>query len=624
MPLLNRNRYLKCFYCGFRTSTAFDGKIRRFECLKCEATNYLDENGEITDPPVATERIATPARYAASHAPSPPTSPTDAVFCATCLKNQHLLRASLAQYLPDPDDPEYAAREKNLYKFRNRQEKLYPQICAECEPRVRQRMEQAAYTAKADVLRRMVDRSTMIRRSSTQTSWLNRLDWLGRWLWLGGLFFQLTWHASILQEVYLQHFQELGGDPQAFLPVILLKSCGAVLERLPSTDRLISLSTTASVMSVWWCPRFVQIFRGFSKHIKGVSAWYTFQAIAIVLRLLLPKVPGITKPDLSLIYLQTAGHVLGAGFALLIYVLGPRSIRIDMSPLFQPSSAAASPRFDRLQHNAIEPLSPSPSQKDETKSMAELLDEISHTPTANQLVSFNRPPSPVTLDEDMSLPSFSRKKPQMGFSHIPRQTEELPIDLLNLSSSRVPSAAPQYEQEMDWSPTQSKYRAFNTYGQRQTQGFGEAPTEEHKGTFWYRVPPAPTTPAQLVYNPPNQPLLRKSPLTREQERQRQQQHNVLFRGNDRTLLARDANFHNRQDDGNASQHRVAFAEQSFFPPAPQNDPRNSLSELFGESLALTPSQQEDRRAQAEREGGSWISRPWLGLLGTGGSEKKRK
>src|SRR4051812_13892269 len=127
MPRLNRARYLSCFYCGRKTSTPNDGKTRSFECTDCEATNYLDRDGQITDPPVATDAVATPAKFAVLRPQSPPSSPTGAIFCDTCLTNQHLLRASLAQYLPDPDDPEYEDREKDFYRFRNAQEGRYPQ-----------------------------------------------------------------------------------------------------------------------------------------------------------------------------------------------------------------------------------------------------------------------------------------------------------------------------------------------------------------------------------------------------------------------------------------------------------------------------------------------------------------
>lgn len=43
MPGFKRTRYLACFYCGRKTSTPYDGRVRQFECPSCDATNYLDE-----------------------------------------------------------------------------------------------------------------------------------------------------------------------------------------------------------------------------------------------------------------------------------------------------------------------------------------------------------------------------------------------------------------------------------------------------------------------------------------------------------------------------------------------------------------------------------------------------
>lgn len=45
--------------------------------------------------------------------------------------------------------------------------------------------------------------------------------------------------------------------------------------------------------------------------------------------------------------------------------------------------------------------------------------------------------------------------------------------------------------------------------------------------------------------------------------------------------------------------RVAFAPPTFFVPPPQNDPRNSLSEMLGRSFSL--SQEEEEQREAERE-----------------------
>lgn len=40
-PLRNKN--LVCFYCNGKSEQRYDGKIRQWDCRRCDATNYLDE-----------------------------------------------------------------------------------------------------------------------------------------------------------------------------------------------------------------------------------------------------------------------------------------------------------------------------------------------------------------------------------------------------------------------------------------------------------------------------------------------------------------------------------------------------------------------------------------------------
>ncbi|KAK3896503.1 Ima1 N-terminal domain-containing protein, partial [Staphylotrichum tortipilum] len=373
MPRLprTRNRYLTCFYCGGKTSTPYDGTTRCFDCPFCDATNYLDEHGDITDPPVATDHEATPRQYAVPRARSPaatcPPPAADPIFCPTCLKNQHLLSASLAQYLPDPDDPDYAEREKGLYRFRKNQERLYPQICADCEPRVRRRLEQAAYTAKTDLLRRMLDRSATARKSTKAHGWLDIFDAVGRWLWIAGFVLQLVWHVVVVHGLLLHYFAWARADEE-LATFRLLRICAPWLAWLPAADRLLGWSTLASVLGVWWNPRFGQIFRGFTRHISGVSKWYFFHAMAAAVRIGLSRADLMT-PDPALLGQQASAHAGAAFFALLIFLLSPRAIHINISPLFGATPAQTNP-----QPPAVDP---NPSRPDETKSIADLLDEIS-------------------------------------------------------------------------------------------------------------------------------------------------------------------------------------------------------------------------------------------------------
>ncbi|KAG7285420.1 hypothetical protein NEMBOFW57_010047 [Staphylotrichum longicolle] len=526
MPRLHRTRYLTCFYCGRRNSTLYDGATRRFECPFCDATNYLDENGDITDPPVATDKEATPRQYAVSRAVSPPSSPSsNPIFCATCLKNQHLLSASLAQYLPDPDDPDYAEREKGLYRFRKNQERLYPQICADCEPRVRRQLEQAAYTAKTDLLRRMLDRSASARKSVKTHGWLDTVDAAGRWLWIAGFVLQLAWHAVVVHSLLSQYLMWAGVDETLFT-FRMLRICGPFVGRLPSAERLLGWSSLASIVGVWWNPRFVQIFRGFTRHISGVSKWYFFQAVALSLRICLQRWD-LTTPDPVLLGKQTAGHGFAAAFAIL-RLIHPTPPPTPRAPKPLPGLA---PRRNEIHRRPPRRNLPLPDLPDPA------------------LPTDNLPPSPLQQRRTNPLP--------MGHAHT-QAAQALTANLsqinhLNLSHHQPRPSPSLYSNhpsadEMDWSPTPSssftstttatpngmgtgtamgtgtgtemgtggisRHRAFNTQNQRPptSQSFGSAPTEPRKGPFWYRVPPAPTTPAQRVFNPPNQPRLRPSPV----------------------------------------------------------------------------------------------------------------
>ncbi|KAK4242205.1 hypothetical protein C8A03DRAFT_11593 [Achaetomium macrosporum] len=613
MPRLRRNRYLTCFYCGRKTSTPYDGRIRRFDCPTCDATNYLDENGEIADPPVATDKEATPRQYAVPRPVSPPLRPAaEPIFCATCLKNQHLLSASLAQYLPDPEDPDYAEREKSFARFRRYQESLYPQICDKCEPKVRERLEQAVYTAKTDLLRRMLDRSASARKNLKTQGWLDLFQAVGKWLWIAGFVLQLAWHA-VLVHALLSHYFVWAGMDDSLFTFRLLRICGPFVGWLPSPERLLRWSTLASILGVWWNPRFAQVYRGFSRHISGVGKWYFFQVVALVIRICLQKVD-LTTPDPRLLSMQTAGHAFAAGFSLITFTLAARSIKVDTAPLFGSKPI-----------QLREPSEPSTSSRpDDTKVMVELLDEISRSPTSPT------PPSPVDLSP--SIPRRSNQPP-MGHTHTQAaQTISTSLQHLNsLSFADQPSPRSYYAtEEMDWSPTptsssssyftsdasglKSQYRAFNTQGQRQSQPFGSAPTEPREKPFWYRVPPAPTTPAQRVFNPPNQPRLRPSPVDKQQQQQQ-----VRFRG-DGTTLARDGNNNSLVGMGmgtggaSAEKKQVAFAEPSFFADVvvgserAKSDPRNELSSMFGKGFKL-----EEGRS---KEGGGWLKR----FVGGGGGD----
>ncbi|KAK4189859.1 integral inner nuclear membrane protein ima1 [Podospora australis] len=637
MSRLLRTRYLTCFYCGRRSNIPFDRNTRHFECMYCEADNYLDEHGEIADPPVATDKEASPApQYTVPRATSPeaPSDGNDPIFCNTCLKNQHLLSASLAQYLPDPDDPDYEEAERNLDRFRKTQERLYPQICADCEPKVRQRLEHAAYTAKTDALRRMIDRNSKIRRKVEPSGWLELLDKLGRWLWTSGLVLQLVWHVSVIHAIVSTRPDILLGRP-AIKTIVDISN--PLIHRLPSAEWLVRWSAYSTVAGVWWNTRFPQVIRGFTKHVSGIRRWYFCQSMAVVLRVALYIAFGPTGIEGERLDDDLGLHALVAGFGILIFITSTTAIHTKVAPLFEPQPQQPLRLYDT-------PKRPSPKQRpvssgkgantpkpDAIKSLVELLDEIDEISRSPTLAS-PEPPSPTSSPGS----TFTRRREApMGFPHTlaaqQLSSDLQKIDSLNLAGGssfntiQRPRPDRVYSAEMDWSPTtgttapqQSQYRAFNTQGQRTNQGFGEAPVEPRKGAFWYRVPEAPKTPAEKMRNPMlGKGRLRVSPVVQQQD-QRQE---IKFRGQDKTQLARETALVTRAEEENGV--GVTFAEPSFFAEkivrTTNDDPRNKLTDLFSGSFKLDEELQQQQEGADKKEG-------WFGKLvgGNGGSVKKRE
>lgn len=249
----------------------------------------LAQNGDITDPPVATETEAPAARFAAAAAAAPAPK-ADSIFCPTCLKNQHLFTASLAQYLPsDPSDPDYADRERNYYQYRRALEERYPQVCEPCAAKADGKIREAGFTAKTDHLRRMMERSADWRPARTRTP-LDLAEKLGRWTWWLGLVLQLTWHLSAIADA-LRKPEDGPYVPDDRRMLDLAVSClTRAVGYLPLPEKLIRWSVTAGILCFWWNPFFVQVNRGFTRHLMGLVQWYSFQALVVFLRLVFRSV----------------------------------------------------------------------------------------------------------------------------------------------------------------------------------------------------------------------------------------------------------------------------------------------------------------------------------------------
>ncbi|ORY83018.1 Ima1 N-terminal domain-domain-containing protein [Protomyces lactucae-debilis] len=189
MSLLKRKqtKLLTCYYCNQQTGRASSAaRIEAWTCPLCEALNVLDSQGNIADTiPEKYQRHTTrPLAHRPKQAPD-----LQSPFCATCSSNQALLTKTLASYLPDESDKDYALYESALPAYKASLEERFPPFCASCAPALQARLERNNYVAKSIALGGWL--SGRIDQQS-HVSWLGHATWLVR-----GICFW-TVHAAVL------------------------------------------------------------------------------------------------------------------------------------------------------------------------------------------------------------------------------------------------------------------------------------------------------------------------------------------------------------------------------------------------------------------------------------------
>ncbi|EMR61419.1 putative integral inner nuclear membrane protein ima1 protein [Eutypa lata UCREL1] len=530
-PLRSRKR-LACFYCGKRSNLQFEGQ-KSFDCRYCDATNWLDEHGNITDVPSSNlEREPAPVQYAIPRASTRSPSPTllldgaAAIFCDKCLRNQHLVTSVLAQYeWPDePTGPEASAAERKFWALRKDMERRYPQMCADCEPKVEKGLREASYTARTDHLRRMMDRTRTQRQEVKQRGILDLVDMTGRWIWHMGYILQFWWHAAVLLSIFDQYYSS--ADLNSWTSLVLRTASRVGAHKLPHGDG--QVDQFASDDHGWGPTRLVSF------------------------------------DDLR----------------------------------FKPNTPQKVDKIDK-----------EPVLRKDPNDLGGILDDILQSPSA--------PPS-----EPTSSPTQFRHQNGTRASHQPsgsfyngyvqRNGPNSSFGALDLSDPPIPKPAEpqvQYDEEMDWSPSASQHRAFSTYNPYKVKNtnprFSDTPIEPKPGPIWYKVPPAPTTPAQRLRNPPMKPIIRESP--KETKENFFQQNNNNARGR-RVEIGSPAT--PGRPSAAAAPDTTIFANPKFYAPEPQDDPRDGLTHMFASSFSISPSpeqQEGQRKAMAARKIGGGVS-----------------
>jgi Ima1 N-terminal domain len=230
------------------------------------------------------------------------------IFCSTCLKNQRLYIATLNEYLPDPDDPDYEDIAKSIPEYKKTLEQRYPQCCAQCEPRVRGKLQQATYAARSDHMRRMLERSRA-RRISNRWGWRSLVVSCGGIAYFVSLAIQLVWHGLASQSMDTN-----GTCFQQPVPLASVKN----------VEQYMGLSLALALLSVWWNPKWQYKLKDEGR-LVGLNAYYRLQLVALALRygawVLLSERPFPMTHSVFLV-----GIVVLSGRALW-------TVRVDSTPL---------------------------------------------------------------------------------------------------------------------------------------------------------------------------------------------------------------------------------------------------------------------------------------------------
>ncbi|CAA20860.1 inner nuclear membrane protein Ima1 [Schizosaccharomyces pombe] len=145
------DKTVTCFYCNKKKEKIRDG-TSTWTCSICEATNHIDEKGDILDyrPPTPTQDKGVGPFYAIRDFPS--SSSFQSPFCEKCQMNQLIVNRMLADYLPDSSHPDYQAYEKALPEYKKSIEEKFPIVCSECYDSVQDQLDANDYEAKNQVL----------------------------------------------------------------------------------------------------------------------------------------------------------------------------------------------------------------------------------------------------------------------------------------------------------------------------------------------------------------------------------------------------------------------------------------------------------------------------------------
>ncbi|KAL3427707.1 Integral inner nuclear membrane protein ima1 [Phlyctema vagabunda] len=629
MALLSNRKRLTCHYCNTKSRIIQNGSVFIWQCTSCGQTNYLDQNGDIADPPVAQESET--AGRSESILADPFFIPNqrrgDDPFCSTCLNNQRILQSALSELDVelDEDHPDYNESGRAFEQSRKKLEQLYPQVCSQCAEIATQRIMKTKYTAQADYFGRGL-RKTERARSRANSPWSRAVAFLTggvsrtyrttqnmtlydftlaiapRLRYYGQLLGLLFHFASLL--VSLQCLAVWYTNDSTIIEEWLLVNAGSAIAQpiqlvaLNAYGLLIfiaislpcaQLGILMSFASCWWNPYFKEWSRGFTQHLSGFQHWYTVTYSSLLARALIWNYLTTNIWDGPFVIVPIASHAVAL---ILITTASQAQVKRDMNALFQTSP-------NRLPKSNISHRNIAPDNTD----IGDALEAIRYEPSRQEPTTAPFPPIsrtatlpfqgkanvPITKAQyDPHDDYDSRRFTPISTENEFRQRRQ-PGTFHEAFSHRRQASV---HEEMEWTPTESQHRAFknDVPDSRATESFNKAPVGDEQSPFWYKVPQAPISQAERILKQRQPPNFR--PTSQEVKEN-------FFH----TITKRDSVVPQNRSRRNSSssaeeEHGFVMAPPKFF-PSTGNDFDDSLADCFG-GITLTEAPPEHPKTRAWR------------------------
>jgi hypothetical protein len=412
-------------------------------------------------------------------------APVESPFCDTCQRNQTLVQNLVAEYLPDEDDPEYARYEAHFDAYRAELEGRYPQVCKDCEDRVNDQIQRAGYVAKADHLRRVMERSEK-KRKTPQTSrqaWMLRLIALAQCTYILSFFAQILWHIF---GYMMAADQQLWDDDRVVYAesvdyavctrqALLVRQVDDTCVFAQPVTHVVFWAIVADALTIWWNPRLKDKTNSITGRMHGLKSLWAIRAAVLVLRcgsLFYWRNATIDRDNIATFHHM---HLYMLAVMSISFILTFKTVRISyQSPTSfrnamngQSTSTANSP--GPAPRSAYKPAHP----------QANAFDTMAHGFTT----SFN---------DALDTPAYPPSPTLTNSSYATHATE----------ATTPYKSVRGDDDDMDWTPTQRRFApiqpAVHPSPWRQEE---HSPPPPPQASFRHKVPAAPKAPAQTKADP---------------------------------------------------------------------------------------------------------------------------